>query len=370
MMKQFWLKLKSQRYLLPLLVLIVLFQLLMAQTSSYVLSESVPPLSLAVQQLSDDELSNELVFDLAQVSSFEVVDVDAALKPDEVFRQQRVQGLLVVSQDFNERLTAGNRAAVTLYSAPGITNSEFAREQVAEAIMQLRARFALTSALDSLGLETTFGSEIPTTDLLDVVYEGPLLQGSTDGSSSAQLASAAPVFGVAALLLLLAFLHAALSVPTRDDKRILMRGRRTYAQQLCVSLLVVWVVWLLVIALYVAATTLLVGKAPGALTCLGFIAIMIYCSVLGALLAQFMGRHTASWVFLPLFLFSMTIGGGLWVNITLSPLFSPLVPVACVVTSGSAALLGITILFAAALLMMIALVLALFLTVPRVSRTP
>jgi hypothetical protein len=54
-------------------------------------------------------------------------------------------------------------------------------------------------------------------------------------------------------------------------------------------------------------------------------------------------------VFLPLFLLNMTIGGGLWAKVALSPVLSPLVPVAAVVTSGDPVPVGALILLAAAL---------------------
>jgi hypothetical protein len=54
-------------------------------------------------------------------------------------------------------------------------------------------------------------------------------------------------------------------------------------------------------------------------------------------------------VFLPLFLLNMTIGGGLWAKVALSPVLSPLVPVAAVVTPSDPVPVGALILLAAAI---------------------
>lgn len=334
-----WLKLKAQRYLLTLLLVVVALQLVMAQASSQVLAQRQPPLSLAVQQLADDPLSHQLVADLGGIQSFEVIMVDTTQSPQTVFRQQRVQALLVIPPDFGIDNDNNQRTKVVLYPAPGITNSDFAAEQVASTIMQLRARQDLISALKNLGSEVSVQDELVSSDLLEVVYEGPALQTSP--------LTVPPVFGVSALLVLIAFLHAALTVPTRQDKRVVMRGRTAYVRQFCASLLAVWLVWLVIIALYFAFTAALIGSMPDMLTCLGFVAIMFYGSLLAALLAQLMGRHGASWVFLPLFMLSMTIGGGLWANATVSPLLAPVVPVAAVVVPGSATLWGTGMLFGA-----------------------
>ena len=345
----FWLKLKSQRYLLILLIVVVTFQIVMGQASSYVLADREPPLGIAVQQMGDDPLSHELIENLSATPNLEIIKVDAALSQDEVFRQVRVQALLIVPADFKDSIEQKKQPVVMLIPAPGITNRDFAREQVAGVLMRLQARYDLVFALNKLGVTYTFEDGVPTTDLLDVVYEGPMLQSSSF--------DAKPVFGVAALLILLAYLHAALTVPTREDKRVLMRGRTAFVRQFCASLLVVWVVWLVVIALYFVFLAVFIGMVFDVLTCLGFIAIMFYVSLLAALLAQFIGKHVASWVFLPLFLLSMTIGGGLWAQVTISPLFSPLVPVAAVVVPGSATLLGSGILFGAGVLILVSLAL-------------
>ena len=348
MKKLFWLKLKSQRYLFLLLLLVVVFQLIVAEASSYALAEREPPLNIAVQQSGDDVRFDELISGLTDIENFDSIMVDASLSPDAVFRQERVQALLVLPPDFWQNIESGKKATVSLYPAPGISNIDFAREQVANVILQIRAQHDLKVALENLGAIEFFDENSAGIDILDVVYEGPLLQNTSMGVM--------PVYGVSALLVMLAFLHAALTVPTREDKRIIIRGRKAYSLQFYASILVVWLVWLVIIALYFVFMSALVGKWPDPSVFFGFVSIMLYVSLLASLLAQFIGRHAASWMFLPMFLLGMTIGGGLWTNVTLPPYFSPLIPVTTVVTPGTAALPGTAVLFLACAIICLALV--------------
>jgi hypothetical protein len=347
MMAQFWLTLKSQRYLLPLFLVVVVFQLVLGQASSYVLAERQPPLGLAIQQQGEDEASNLIVEKLSSVDEFEIISVDNSLSSQEVFRTERVQGLLVIPANYDELVKTGRDSSVTFYPAPGITNHDFATEQIAAVVVQIRARYSLDEALADLGAQTYIDEGITPSDLLDVVYEGPALQAAEQG--------AAPVYGVSALLVLLAFLHAALTVPTREDKRLVARGTQSFRRQLAMSLLVVWTIWLVVIAAFMALMFVFSGIMPSVLVCAGFMLIMIYSSLLAALLAQFSGRHVASWMFLPLFLLSMTLGGGLWAKVAVSSILAPLIPVAAVSSSSGAVLWGLVTLGLSCILLLVAL---------------
>jgi hypothetical protein len=338
----FALKLKSQRVLFPLLLIVVAFQLVLGQTSSTVLADRQPPLSIAVQQQADDAYSTELVEDLGAVDNFEVIEVDTALSSDEVFRNNHVQGLLVVPADFGQGIEQGDRTPVMLYPAPGISNPDFAKEQIATTIMQLRARHDLTLALQELGEQDALKGDLTPTDLLDVVYQGPALQNKP--------LETPPVYGISALLILLAFLHTALIIPTHEDKRLRIQGRQAYRRQFLASLLVVWLVWLVVILLYFGFLWIVLNAPPDPLIIFGFVAIMLFSSLLAALLAQLFGRYATSWVFLPWFILNMTIGGGIWGQVALSPLLSPLVPVASVATPASASFAGVVLLFVGAAL--------------------
>ncbi|MCL1880316.1 MAG: hypothetical protein FWF71_06875 [Actinomycetia bacterium] len=338
---QFWLKLKSQRHLLVLLVVVVVFQLLLAQASSYVLADRNPPLSIAVQNIDGSAQASELVDGLSTISGLDVVSVDNSLSSEVVFAQNVVQGLLVIPDGFGNALDQGKRLPVVYRLAPGITNYAFAREQIADVILQMRAKHALQVALGSLSAADNQVTLPPTGDLLDVAYDGP--------GTPIPAGSPAPVHGVSALLLLLAFLHAALTVPSHQDKRLLVHGRRAYLRQLVISLTVVWLVWTVVILLYLAFMALLLGAAPDLWCGLGFLAVVLYVSLLGSLAAQLFGHHATTWLFLPLFLLSMTIGGGLWAESALPAWCSPVVPVVAVSAVSGTDLTGVTVLLVAAL---------------------
>ncbi|HBT95415.1 MAG TPA: hypothetical protein DEB24_04690 [Coriobacteriia bacterium] len=228
-----------------------------------------------------------------------------------------------------------------------MTNYGYVTEQIAGVVVQLKARQLLAAGLEEMGASPLTIGDGRTADLLDVVHEGPALQADASPTS--------PVYGVSALLILLAFLHSALMVPTRSDKRLMARGRRVYATDMALSLLVVWLVWAVVIALFFVFTSLLSGVGVNVSACLGFVAIALYVSLLAALLTQFVGRQVTSWLFVPLFLLCMTLGGGLWDVAVLVSAFAPLVPVASVSGSMKALSIGTAILFVAAGLLVVGL---------------
>jgi hypothetical protein len=342
---------KAQRYLLPLLLLVVLFQVVLGQTSSAVLGGHQPPLALAVQSKSSDDYSAALVEKLSSLPGIEVIEVDPALDEDAVFSRYKVQGLVILPDDFGERISQGRRVQVLYLSAPGITNSSLGREQVADAIVQLQSQRALDAALADLGIDYQYGEKFESIDLLDTVYEGPALQG--DPSQDGPL-DTAPVFGVAGLLLLLAYLHTAFVLPAPSDRRIVALGRRAYLRQWTAALFLVLLVWLFLVALYFLLLYVLVGFAPGAALVVGFLAIVVFSTLLAALLSQLFGRVVATWIFLPLFILNTTIGGGLWGQVTLSPAFAFIVPVSTVVARADTTLLGVEVLVAASILVLLA----------------
>lgn len=337
MIKLLLLRFKTQRALLPLFVLVALFMLLMGQTSADALSERQPSLSLAVQQKESDEYSEQLVEILAQSSNITLHELPAELSSEQVFSEVQVQGLVVISSDFGEALENGDKAKVLYYPAPGISDSSFGKEQVADAIMRLQARSSLEHALIALGEEDALEALNEShKDLLETVYDGP--------SATSRSAQGMPVYGVAALLLLLAWLHASLLVPGPDSKRTRQHGRAACVRELAASLLVVWIVWLVILALYLVLLTLSAGELPSLKRVCGFIALIFYASSMAALCVQVFGRVPTTWLFLLIFGLSMTIGGGLWGQVVVSPLLSPLVPVAVVVLEEGAAWLGIGVL--------------------------
>jgi hypothetical protein len=339
-MALFALRLKAQRPLLALACAVVLFQLVLGQTASDVLANRQPPLGIAIQQQGGDTWSEELVAELTCAANLEVIEIDPTLAPRDVFRAHHIQGLVTVPADFGACIEAGRHSPVTLYSAPQVMDSDYVREQIADAVMLLRARHHLEVALVEMGTQPVSRDDIADTDLLDVVYEGPALQGNPNNGT--------PAFGISALLMLLAYLHTALTVPTHEDRRLLAHGPQAFVRQFCASMLVVWLVWLIVAVLYFVLMTVFSGgslKTQVAIStllpaCLSFLAIALYASLAAALLAQFFGRHVASWVFLPLFLLNMTIGGGLWGKVALSSLLSPLVPVTAAAATGESVFLG------------------------------
>ncbi|MDR1713816.1 MAG: hypothetical protein LBR39_06670 [Coriobacteriales bacterium] len=344
------LQLKAQRQLLPLLALVVALMLLMGVTGAQALGGRAPAMSLAVQEQAADDNSAAFIERLQATPNLEVLVVEPALSANAVFERYQVQALVVIPTDFSERIAAGGRLNLEFYPAPGITDSSFAQEQVADAAMRLRAYRELELALAEYGEQAPPLAEAQPLDLLDVVYEGPGWQagaqtdvetgaetGATAGTQDGAQAgaqTAEPVFSVAALLLLLAWLHSALTVPTAQSRRLRVHGRWAYIRQLLASLAAVLLAWLLILACYLLVMTLALQATITWTIILGLMAIIAYSALLAALLAQLLGRTVTTWLFLPFFVLNMTLGGGLYNDAVLTPAVSPLVPVVVAASGG------------------------------------
>ncbi|MDR2491927.1 MAG: hypothetical protein LBD25_00450 [Coriobacteriales bacterium] len=326
------LQLKAQRHLLPFFALVVVFQLVLGQASAQALGERQPTLSLAVQCLSDEPPAVALVELLEATPALRIVPAAPTDDTQSVFDAHNVQGLVVVPADFAQRLDRSTLPLVQYVPAPGISNSSFGSEQVADCILQLQARTRLASALEDLGEDPALAVGLEQINLLDTVYQGPLL--------SAKPLTAAPVFGVSALLLLVAYLHAAMTVPTSEQRRLRVKGRGAFVAQFFAGTAANCGVWLVLVAFYSLAVAA-GGGGIDLVRALGLAVIAVYSIVLAGLIALLAGRMAATWLFVPLFLLNMTVGGGLWGNVVLSPVLAPLSPVAAVVASGEGTVQGI-----------------------------
>ncbi|MDR0514909.1 MAG: ABC transporter permease [Coriobacteriaceae bacterium] len=339
------LALKAQRPLLPLLAFVLAFQLLLGYTASLALMGRTPPLSLALMQRSADPLAADFAARLSDSDGITVIEVAPEAGMEEVFNTYDVQGIVVVPPDFAERINTQGRSLVFYQKAPGITDSAFACEQVGDVLLQTRAGIHLEEALDRLGAPLPEGEAIQELDLLETAYEGPGLQYAWQGDP--------PLFGVAALLLLLAYLHAALTLPTKGERRLLLRGRAAYRASYAAGLFALLLVWFALIVVYFIILALAGVGFSLFLPC-AFAVIAAYGAVLAGAFSMAWGRTAATWLFVPFFLVSMTIGGGLWDTAVVDPWFAPLMPVAALSAAGAIAPQGLAALCLAALVLVAA----------------
>jgi hypothetical protein len=342
------LKLKGQYLSLPLFALLIALQLICSHTAATALAGRPPAFAIAVQQLSDDEASARFTAMLSASSSFTVHLADPNMDKQAVFDAYSVQGLVVVPADFEDRMSRNATVAVTWHAAPGISDSAVACEQVADVILQMRASTHLTEAIDALGAATITPGE-RSSGIISAVYDGPQILGDKTDASQ--------VYGISALLLLLSYLHAAMTFPHRNSRRLIARGGRAWRLSWLASLLSCWLIWLVVIGAFYGI--LAASGIPLDLWRLCASALIIaYSSLLGALVTQFAGPQNATWAFVPFFLLNMTLGGGLWGDVVAIPALAPLIPTTAAVASGSGALLSMALLGIGSLLCLLAAILA------------
>jgi hypothetical protein len=333
-MTEFRIFLKQALYHWPLLALLIVLQLVLGQISSFALSETPPELSVALINESDEPLASRFESSLNGISGLNVVKLPADANRENVFLQNDVQGLAVIPARFDEYVMEGHDNAILFYPAPGVTDPSVTVEFLSTTALLLRADIITEEAIAGLGARSNGAGSGNLEDMpiLVLEYNGPPINEA--------LYLAPPAFGVPAVFLLLAFLHAVFVIPGKDNRRLLQRGMQK-AARLCIlslaSLLAVWVALVLIYGLWMLLFNNISISAP---TVAALIGIAAYACTLGGIMSIAGKRTWAVWVFVFWILFNMTIGGGLWGSSVTNPAMIPLLPVSSVSFAGGNAVIG------------------------------
>ncbi|MDR1070170.1 MAG: hypothetical protein LBL37_05260 [Gracilibacteraceae bacterium] len=307
----------------PLFVLLMICQLVLGEVSSAALSEKKPELSIALAAESDGPLARRYIRALEQTPELRMIRVDPPLEREKIFAAHAVQGLVVISPQFDALIAGGQGGAVLLYPAPGVSDVSMVKEFLAVEAVMLRADVIRRDQLQAIRAPV---AEMPPAamaePILTIAYEGP--------AAAPQAFSSPPAFGLPALFLLLAFLQAAGAAPGPDNRRLLLRDSRTAARARTAFGLAAWTGWGLLTILYICGLRLFYQVAVPLPVAATLLLLAFYAVALGCLLALTGKRAWAVWVFIPWFLLNMTLGGGLW-NLPLpSPLLLPLLPLGAI----------------------------------------
>ncbi|MDR1604865.1 MAG: hypothetical protein LBS10_08805 [Gracilibacteraceae bacterium] len=312
----------------PLFLLLIACQLLLGEMSSVALNSKKPDLAIALALESDGPLARRYALALEQIPDLRIIKTTPAADRAEIFAAHSVQGLAVITPQFDQQLESGGGGAVLLYPAPGVGDISLAREFLAAEAVMLRADILWQRQLGFLGAEVS-GAPAPASarPILTLVYEGP--------AAPAQPLSVPPAFGVPALFLLPAFLQAARMAPGPDDRRLLLRGRRALRRAGAAFAAALGTAWGLTVLLYILGLDFFYRIAVPPLLAAVLLFLAFYAAALGCLVAAAGARSRAVWIFIPWFLLNMTLGGGLW-NLPLpSPLLLPLLPLGSVAAAQS-----------------------------------
>jgi hypothetical protein len=364
MIDLFGLQLKAAALRCPLLIFLVVCQLVLGQMSANALSARAPQFRLAVMNGAEavsgetsGELADAYVKSLQQSPELEIILVDASDSSDKVFRENDVQGLAVLDPDFDNIVRTGESDAVKLYPAPGITDVTILTEYLSSAVVIQIANLMLEEQLVKDGIA-------PGSVTKAVKNAEPILVLDYNSPEDAGLPlSAPPVYGVPALFLLLAFLHAAFIVPGRDTKRACLGDGRRLRRAFLSAQLVVWLTWITVTLLYLGGMWLFYHTAPRLSVFIALAGLAVFASSLGGLVAMTGKRTAAVWIFVPWLLLNMTLGGGLWTSAPMPAPLQILLPVSLMAKSASGAWVAAVPLYAGAVICFIlCLVLCLVLT--------
>lgn len=307
----------------PLFILLAACQLVLGEISSVALNEKKPEMTMALCLESDSLWARRYARALEEIPELRIIKVPLPVQREKIFAAHSVQGLAIITPQFDQRLTSGSGGAVLLYPAPGIGDISVIEEFLAMEAAMLRVDILWREQLGALGL-TPEDAPLPETarPILTVAYDGP--------PALSPPLSVPPAFGVPALFLLPIFLQASQMAPGPDNRRLLLRGRQTLARVGAAFGAAVWAVCVLLISLYLLGLNLFYRLSVTPLLAGVFLLLAFYAAALGCLLAAAGRRHWSAWVFIPWFLLNMTFGGGLW-NLPLrSPLLLPLLPLGAI----------------------------------------
>ena len=327
-MIEFRVFLKQALFHWPLLALLIVLQLLLGRISAVALSESLPDLEVALIREGEGPLAMKYESSLEGILGLDVVKAPSSMSREDIFFENSVQGLVVIPSWFDEYMAEGRDGALLFYPAPGVTDPSVAVEFLSTEALLIRADIIMEEAVAELGADeetAPFGAwAYEDKPILVVEYEGPAIQ--------ERPLSTPPAFGVPAIFLLLAFLHAIQIVPGRDSRRLMQRGMQNRKRVCFMSLLSLMAVWVCVVMLYRLWLYFFYGVSIPAGTTLSLIGIALYACTLGGVLSVAGIRSSGTWVFVFWLLFNMTLGGGLWGSGIASPYMIPLLPVSSVVS--------------------------------------
>ena len=313
----------------PLLLLLVIFQLFLGRISSVALGERTPEIVVAVCQQSPGEYADRYMEALCQIHEIELVKVAYPVNMETVFNDHSLQGLLLIPDYFDEYLLAGKSYSAIFYAAPGIADSALIEEYLTVEIALIRADIILQQQLElhDPGGVSAAPYMAGLDDILTIEYEGPPLQGM-------QPFAFPPAYGVPALFLFLAFLHACQIAPGRDTRRIMLRGSQMLAKCALACTLVLWAVWATLVILYAIGLFLFFHILIDAGTLCALICLSSYAVFAGTILSATGKRAWANPIFLAWLLANMTFGGGLYgLLVNIHPALYPVLPVSAVLSA-------------------------------------
>ncbi|MDR0948070.1 MAG: ABC transporter permease [Lachnospiraceae bacterium] len=291
---------------IPLLLLLVGLQLFLGEIAANALHPDAPPMRIGLYTEADTDLTTTYVSALREIPNLEMIVVDSLTEKDACF-DKGAQGFLVIPKDFDRLLQNEAFEVVSLYLAPGITDASHLRDVLANEIFLMKSELLLQKTLTFLSPNI----DIDAVEVLQVAepnfslaYNGPLYQ--------KQASITPPAYGIPALFLLLAFLHASAFLIGKDMRHVALHQNKRYRYALILGMIVLSSAWLITVLLYALGMNLLYKIAVPLEVLCALAGLAVLMIAVGGLLCFWGKRHWAAWIFVPMLFLNMTLGGGLW----------------------------------------------------------
>lgn len=336
----FKLQCKALLVTVPALVLLVILQCVLGQIAAVALNNAKTDLVVAYCIEERSGYAKRFAEAIENSTVFKSISTDSLDDKTLLFETGRADAFVFIPKSFDDAITKGVHPAVTVYIAPGVTDYEIIKEYLGNQCLVFRSEALVSQVFagrlrDSYHINSSLKSDTP---IVLVEREGPLLQ------SGPYIVP--PVYSIPALFLLLSFLHAAAFAVGSDNPRWRMRGARVLKQASLLSLLAVFCYWSVAILAYTVGMRFIYKLDVPLPVILSLFGITAFSISAGGLLAYYGKRHLSVWIFVPLLLLNMTVGGGLWNAVDTSIKFPLVLPITAVLTSATGTYKGAAVLFA------------------------
>jgi hypothetical protein len=323
-----------------------------------------------------------------------------------IFADHSVSGAVVILGSFEDYVRNGTGRAVEFHPAPGVARSEEVEEYLAAELLRLRAEAMLVQALEEAGVDGA-GADAPAGTATPAGYgdslgqaepsemqdgdanglwpggagpvgdseaEGEPEESDTDDAFGLSVEYegpewepapflAPPAYGIGALFLLLAFLHACVVIPGVDDRQLMVcmgnhrRGTRTHrwpnpvVVDCACAFLPLAALWCCEILLYVGGLRFFYDVEAPAAVVIALLGLCVLALAAGSAVAMAGKRGWAAYMFMGWLILNATLGGGLYGKLGQPwTLIAPITPVAWVLEAAEGQFLPVVWLWAEAAL--------------------
>ena len=188
----------------PWLIAVTLaaLMLMFAAVSSVYTAKRRDKVAVACVDECGGELSAALISALSEAPGLDITEVNDRARAEDEMLAGRVEGILIVSPDYDEKMPSGGEGLIEIITAPGSVSAELIRETAAGRLIAQRSRVQVLNKLAEDGFDDSGFDAYAAEFEAPTLYRIESLEGS--GADTAVFGKGFPGYeGFAALALML-----------------------------------------------------------------------------------------------------------------------------------------------------------------------